>query len=345
MLRKYQQDAVDSLFRFNKDRPGDSSVIVVPTGGGKTRIMAEIIRRSFEINPSCRGMIITHVKELIEQSNKTCLEFATEDTGLSLDSIGVYSSSIGRKEVKPLTIAGIQSVHKRADIFGSLDFILVDEAHLISSNKETMYRKFISAVKIKNSRVNIVGLTATPYRLQSGKIFGAGKTFDDVCYIVDLDQLISDGYLCPIHSFGSQEIPNLKKVKIRGGEYLLSDLEKAVEDEALVARGVWDAIRKSKGRNSILVFAITINHANMIMESLKRNGQPKCELITGDTPKELREFKIEQFKKGEIRWLVNVSVLTTGFDAPNIDCIVIMRPTMSKGLYCQKRLFDFGLRK
>jgi len=334
-LRKYQQEAVDALFKFHQDRPGDSSVIVVPTGGGKTRIMAEIIRRSIRNNPNCRGMIISHVKELLEQSTKTCMEFATEDTGLPLESIGVYSSSIGRREVKQLTIAGIQSVHKKADLFGSLDFILVDEAHLISSNKETMYRRFISAVKIKNSRVTIVGLTATPYRLMSGKIYGEGKTFDDISYVVDLNQLISDGYLCPIHPFGSKEVPNLKKVKVRGGEYLLSDLEKAVEDEALVARGVWDAIRKAKGRNSILVFAITIHHAKMIMDSLKRNGQLKCELITGETPKELREFKINQFKNGDIRWLVNVSVLTTGFDAPNIDCIVVMRPTMSKGLYCQ----------
>lgn len=334
-LRKYQQEAVDALFKFNEVRPGDSSVIVVPTGGGKTRIMAEIIRRSIKNNPDCRGMIISHVKELLEQSTKTCMEFATEDTGLPLESIGVYSSSMGRREVKQLTIAGIQSVHKKADLFGSLDFILVDEAHLISSNKETMYRRFISAVKVKNSRVTIVGLTATPYRLMSGKIYGQGKTFDDISYIVDLNQLISDGYLCPIHPFGSKEVPNLKKVKVRGGEYLLSDLEKAVEDEALVARGVWDAIRKAKGRNSILVFAITIHHAKMIMDSLKRNGQLKCELITGETPKELREFKINQFKNGDIRWLVNVSVLTTGFDAPNIDCIVVMRPTMSKGLYCQ----------
>ena len=184
MLRKYQQDAVDSLFQFQNDRPGHSSVIVIPTGGGKTRVMAEIIRRSFEANPNCRGMILSHVKELLEQSSKTCTHYATT-TGLPVESIGVYSAALKRREVKPLTIAGIQSVYRKGADFGYLDFIMIDECHLISQNKETMYRKFLSQAKISNSRVKVVGLTATPYRLQSGIIFGhKEKSFDNCCYAI-----------------------------------------------------------------------------------------------------------------------------------------------------------------
>jgi DNA repair protein RadD len=163
MLRKYQQDSVDALFQFHNDNPSKSTVIVIPTGGGKTRVMAEVIRKSFEANHDCKGMILSHVKELLEQSENTCKGYATA-TGLPVQSIGIFSASMKRKEIKPLTIAGIQSVYRKADSFGVLDFVMIDECHLISQNKETMYRKFLSCLKIRNPRLKVIGLTATPYR-------------------------------------------------------------------------------------------------------------------------------------------------------------------------------------
>jgi len=332
MLRKYQQDSVDALFQFNLDKPNKSTIIVIPTGGGKTRVMAEIIRKSFEANPNCKGMILSHVKELLEQSENTCKGYATA-TGLPVESIGIFSASMKRKEIKPLTIAGIQSVYRKADSFGVLDFVMIDECHLISQNKETMYRKFLSCLKIRNPNLKVIGLTATPYRLQSGVIFGEGKTFDDCCYAIGVKDLITDGYLSPLITFASDS-PDLKKVRIRGGEFLDSDLNRILETEELVQAGVNDAIKKAKDRNSILVFGTSVRHAEMILEELKKQGQ-SCSLITGETHSEIREFTINSFRENKIKWLVNVAVLTTGFDAPNIDCVVVMKPTMSKGLWYQ----------
>lgn len=332
MLRKYQQDSVDSLFQFHNDNPSKSTVIVIPTGGGKTRVMAEIIRKSFEANSNCKGMILSHVKELLEQSENTCKGYAIA-TGLPVESIGIFSASMKRKEIKPLTIAGIQSVYRKADSFGVLDFVMIDECHLISQNKETMYRKFLSCLKIRNPNLKVIGLTATPYRLQSGIIFGEGKTFDDCCYAIGVKDLITDGYLSPLITMGADS-PDLKKVRIRGGEFLDSDLNKILETEELVYTGVNDAIKKAKDRNSVLVFGTSVRHAEMILEELKKQNQ-SCSLITGETPLEIREFTINSFRENKIKWLVNVAVLTTGFDAPNIDCVVVMKPTMSKGLWYQ----------
>lgn len=334
MLRKYQQDAVDSLFEFQHDRPGQSSVIVIPTGGGKTRVMAEIIRRSFEANPNCRGMILSHVKELLEQSNKTCTHYATT-TGLPVESIGVYSAAMKRREVKPLTIAGIQSVYKKGADFGHLDFIMIDECHLISQNKETMYRKFLSQAKISNSRVKVVGLTATPYRLQSGIIFGhKEKTFDNCCYAIGVRDLIDEGFLSPLVTMGSTDSPDLKKVRIRAGEYFSKDLDAILENADLVKSSVKEAIAKTSGRKSVLVFASSIKHAQMILDELKNQGQ-RANIITGETHPAIRDCVINGFRENNYKWLVNVAVLTTGFDAPGIDCVVVMRPTMSKGLWYQ----------
>lgn len=332
-LRKYQQDAVDSLFQFGIDCPGQSAVITIPTGGGKTIVMAEIIRKSFETNPSCRGMLISHVKELIEQSHKTCSNVSAS-TNLPIESIGVYSAKMKRKEIRPLTIASIQSVHRKANDFGHLDFIIVDESHLISPNEETMYHRFISAAKIRNSKLIVVGLTATPYRMQSGTIYGKNKFFDSCCYAIGVQDLISQGYLSPLTTRGIGS-PDLRGVKIRGGEFLPVSLNAVITNEKLVTDGVTEAIAKANGRKSILVFASSIFHGELILNKLRDLGEKSSHMITGDTDTPVRDQRINEFKSGELRWLVNVSVLTTGFDAPNVDCVVVMRPTMSRGLWYQ----------
>lgn len=334
MLRPYQSKAIEALFKFKEDKPNESCVIVIPTGGGKTLVMAEIINRYFSGNPNCRGMILSHVKELLEQSEKTCSRMA-ESTGIPLGDIGVYSSGMKRKECKRLTIAGIQSIHRKADFFGKLDFVLIDECHLISTNAETMYRRFLASVRMKNNDVSIIGLTATPYRLQSGLIFGPGKTFDNCCYAVGVKELIDGGYLSPIITTGYKDNLDLKKVRVRGGEYFASDLDSVMEDEGRVDTAVKETIQKANGRKSILVFGSSILHAEMILKKLKSNGETKAEMLTGETQTVIRDFKISQFRNGNLRWLVNVGVLTTGFDAPGTDCVVVMRPTLSRGLWYQ----------
>ena len=198
-----------------------------------------------------------------------------------------------------------------------------------------MYRKFLSQAKISNSRVKVVGLTATPYRLQSGIIFGhKEKTFDNCCYAIGVRDLIDEGFLSPLVTMGTNDSPDLKNVRIRAGEYFSKDLDSILENADLVQSSVKEAIVKASSRKSVLVFASSIKHAQMILDELKNQGQ-RANIITGETHPAIRDCVINGFRENNYKWLVNVAVLTTGFDAPMIDCVVVMRPTMSKGLWYQ----------
>ena len=334
-LRKYQHDAVQAFFLHHLENPGQPTIISVPTGGGKTVIMAQIIKTILGNNPESRGILISHVKELVEQSYRTCMRVAINEN-LSADQIGIYAAKMNRREIRKLTVASIQSIYKKANDFGRLDYIIIDEAHMVSPNEETMYRKFISAVKVRNSHVYILGLTATPFRTVSGMIYGgADKFFSSCCYHINVNELIEEKYLCPLVTRGIGTLEDLKKIKIRNGDYNQSELNTKMENQVVVTESVNEAIVKATGRKHILVFCTSILHGEMTLQKLKDLGEKSSSLITGKDNTMLRNYKISSFKNGNLRWLINIGVLTTGFDAPHIDCVVLFRPTASKGLFYQ----------
>jgi hypothetical protein len=190
-------------------------------------------------------------------------------------------------------------------------------------------------LKAKNPKLRVIGFTATPFRLESGVLHkGEGRIFTDIAYEVGVQHLIDQGYLSPIRSKAPKSRANLGGVGIRRGEYVKRELQEAVDDACLIDEAVQELLEHCADRRSWIVFCAGVDHATNVRDTM-RDYDIKAELVTGETPADERAKLVERFRAGDIRALCNVGVFTTGFDAPNVDVVVMMRPTMSAGLYCQ----------
>lgn len=331
-LRDYQQDAVDAVWQYLRDNPKKNPCVVIPTGGGKTPVIAELCRQACSPEWGGRVIVLAHQKELLEQSAQKLAAVAPEIR------FGIYSASIGSRDVSdPVVLCQIQSARRiGAGAFGRRDLILVDEAHLIPTAGDGQYRTFLSEAIAATPHVRLVGLTATPYRLGSGLICGANNLLHEICYEVGVRDLIDQGFLSRLISRpGSKKtLVDLTGVGTSGGDYNEGELGRAVMRGSLVADAVDDFLDRADQRKTILVFCVTIEHAETVLAELRNRGQ-SAELITGKTGGLERAWNIQAFKEGKIRFLVNVGTLTTGVDVPNIDAVVLLRPTKSTGLYYQ----------
>lgn len=329
-LRKYQSEAIDAVYRYWAEGKGDHPLIVAPTGSGKTAIIAQLVKDAMSF-PGTRVLVLTHVKELLEQGAEGLLRMYPEA------DIGFYSASLGQKRLdKPITFAGIQSVWQRAfDMIPAPDLVLIDEAHMLPKNSETRYASFIADLALCNPQVKIVGLTATPYRLDSGMLHqGKGAVFDGIAYDIPVAMLMEQGFLSPVISKGGIKQIDLTNVKKSGGEFKESDLAIAASDPELVRATVAEIVELGADRKSWLVFSSGIAHAEMLMDGIREHGIT-CEMVTGSDDMNNRARKIAEYKAGRIRCLVNCNVLTTGFDVPSVDLVALVRATESTGLYIQ----------
>ena len=324
-LRWYQQAAVDATYEHIRTRD-DNPCIVIPTAGGKSAVIAALIRDVVGVWGR-RVMVLSHVKELLEQTES---ELKRLDRKLP---VGVYSAGLNRRDMEhSAIIAGIQSVYTKAFEFDPFDLIVVDEAHLIPADGEGMYRKFLADAKLVNPGVRLVGLTATPYRLKSGSICEPDNLLNHVCFEVGVRDLIQQGYLSKLVSRCSRKRIETEGVKIEGGEYVAKQLEKKAE--GILPAAVAEAVVECEKRKSVLVFTAGVENGRKVASLLEDHGESVAE-VYGETMDGLRESAIEDFKAGRVKWLVNVNVLTTGFNATNIDAVVCLRPTMSLGLWYQ----------
>lgn len=317
-LRDYQKEAVENFFNWLEQNEGNP-LLVLPTGAGKSIIIAEIIYRLAQFNP--RILVVTHVKELIAQ-NRSKLPS-------DIDA-GIYSAGLGSKKFNNMvTFCGIQSVHSKANLFGKVDLVIIDEAHLLPPNGEAMYQKFLSSLLEVNPLIRIVGLTATPFRTQ-GVLMGEGNLFDDIAYEVPITKLIKDGYLCKLTTKLPEVQADMSGVKKVAGEYSIkemSDRHIQITKEAIA-----DLIKRGADRKSWLIFGGNIDHCYLIAEELKEHNI-SCGVVTGQSDD--RDDTIKDFKAGNLRALVNFGVLTTGFDHPPVDLVALLRSTQSTGLYVQ----------
>jgi DNA repair protein RadD len=329
-LRDYQKEAVEGLYSYWAKGAGNHPLIVAPTGSGKTAIIAQIVRDAMSF-PNTKVLIVSHVKELLEQGAKGLLAMYPEA------DFGFYSASLRQKRLdRPITFAGIQSVWERAfDMIPAPDLVLIDEAHMLPKNTETRYGQFIRDLTICNPQVKVVGLTATPYRLDSGFLHkGKGAVFDGIAYDIPVSRLMEEGWLSTVYSKGGLKQIDLTNVGRRGGEFIESELAAAASDPELVRATVEEICRLGVDRKSWLIFASGIGHANMLADGL-RDLDIGAEVVTGSDDMAERGRKIADFKSGKLRALVNCNVLTTGFDAPSVDLVALVRATESTGLYIQ----------
>lgn len=318
--RDYQTAAIKAAVNWlrYKDEP---AIVVIPTGGGKTIVIKEIIEQFYSQNK--RVCLLAHRKELLQQAGQK----------LSVP-FGYYSASIGEKEEnQQITVANIQSICK-IDL-QPFDLIIIDECHRIDNSGENgQYWEFIN----KHKQAKILGLSATPYRLKGGAL-----DWGHIVYETTYKTLFDNKFLTPLLNKVTNT-PELKDIKITLGEFSQEQLEAVMFDANLLSASVENIIKYSQDRKSVLIFTVSVNHSNLLQKVLSNNGI-ESETIDGKTPKDLRGDILENFKSGNIKFLINCEMLLEGFDAPCIDMIVCLRPTKSKGLHEQMlgrgtRLFE-----
>ena len=329
MLRDYQQRTIDQLYAWFDAGNQGNPCLVLPTGSGKSHIVAALCKDALQSWPETRILMLTHVKELIEQNaEKMRLHWKGAP-------MGIYSASIGKKQLgEPITFAGIQSVRKKAKQIGHIDLVIIDECHLVNHRDEGGYREFLGQLQAINPAMRIVGLTATPYRLGHGLITDKPALFDALIEPVSIEELIYKGYLATLRSKVTRARLDTSGVHKRGGEFIESELQAAVNIPEQNLKIIREVAHLAGDRKSWLFFCTGVKHAEDIASALNGVGiSAKC--VTGETSKTERERILAQFKAGEIRTLTNANVLTTGFDYPDIDLIAMLRPTMSASLYVQ----------
>ena len=336
-LRPYQKEAVQAVYQHLRDRD-DNPVVVIPTGGGKTPVIATICRDAVQ-QWDGRVLILAHVKELLEQAADKLRQVCRDV------KFGVYSAGLRRRDTEhPVIVAGIQSVYKRACEFDRFDLVIVDEAHMIPPSGEGMYRQFLGDAKIVNPHLRVVGLTATPYRMTTGLICAPDHFLNAVCYEVGVRDLIVGGYLCPLVTKSGSPKADTESLHVRGGEFMAGELEDLMDTDELVEAACAEIVVLTRDRHSVLIFASGVGHGQHVQRVLQEKHGVECGFVCGETPPAERDELLARFRgdisgglfeRKPLKYLCNVNVLTTGFDAPNIDCVAMLRPTLSPGLYYQ----------
>lgn len=340
-LRPYQQEAVDNTIRyFQKKR--EPAVIVLPTGAGKSLVIAELAKIA-----KGRVLVLAHVKELVEQNHAKY-----ESYGLVA---GIFSASLGKKDWDQKAIFGsVQSVARAPDeFFSDFSLLVVDECHRISEEGSTQYQEIITKLRGRNPKLCILGLTATPYRLGQGWIYERApdgelkseqpRFFKDCVFELPLSFMIKNKFLTqPVKVDIPVTCYDFSELTEKGRLYSLAEVEELLKSQKkltpLIVSNIVDITERFE-RKGVMIFSSTVKHAEEILSYLPE-GQAK--LVVGDTDISLRGDIIEDFKNKKFKYLVNVSVLTTGFDAPHVDVIAILRPTESNSLYQQ--IIGRGLR-
>ncbi len=333
VLRPYQQEAVDATVRYFRQHP-EPAVIVLPTGAGKSLVIAELARLA-----RGRVLVLAHVKELVEQNHAKYLAY-----GLEAD---IFAAGLNRKESNSKVVFGsVQSVARNLNHFDdNFSLVIIDECHRISQNEDSQYQQIIHHLQKHNHLLRILGLTATPYRLGSGWIYqyhyhGMVKGdqhcfFRECIYELPLHYMIKNKFLVPPERLDMPVLQyDFSQVSInKSGIFNEQELNLSLKKQQRVTpKIVAQIIDYALPLQGCMIFAATVEHAKEILSYLPKNS---AALVTADTPAAERQDVIKQFKSKKLHFLVNVSVLTTGFDAPHVDVIAILRPTESISLYQQ----------
>lgn len=330
--REYQVYTLNEIFRHFATHLVGNPVVPMPTGTGKSITIAELIAWVMDAWNDPHVLILAPTKELVVQDAEK-LAFLAPDV-----PYGICSASLNRFEwTKKVTFGTIGTVINRKENFPRLDLVIVDEAHLVSDVETTQYRKLFDYLIEKNPNTRFVGLSATPYRMGLGHITDGGLFTHVVADSTNLDAFnwyIEQGFMVPLIPQPTRLQLDTSKVKLQAGEFQALALQTSVNKPEVTAAALREAQELAYERNHILVFTTGIEHCEDIVAELQSMGEDAVLVHSKITDKE-RDENIRKFLSGEVRWCVNYGVLTTGFDFPALDCIVMLRPTRSPGLWVQ----------
>jgi DNA repair protein RadD len=334
-LRDYQRASLDALAvawgRGEVDAAAPGHLIVLPTGAGKSLVIAALARETLDENPLARVVIVTHSRELVAQN------FSELTRAWPEAPAGIFSAGLGRREAgAQVLVCGIQSVADRLDAVGPRDLVIVDEAHLIPRAAETRYGRFLAGLRARRPGMRVAGFTATPYRLDSGRLDeGPHRLFSGIAYEADTFTLIRQGFLAPLVSKATLTQLDVSGVGRRAGDYIPGELEAAVNRDAITRAAVAELAEFGRQRRAWLAFCAGLAHAEAVRDAVRAEGY-SCETVSGETPRRERDRIVAAFRAGTIRCLTSVGVLGTGFNVPEVDLVALLRPTRSTGLYVQQ---------
>jgi DNA repair protein RadD len=332
-LRPYQQDAVQATVHYFRQH-STPAVLTLSTGAGKSLIIAELARIA-----KGKVLVLAHVKELVEQNHAKYESYALKAS--------IFSAGLGRKEIeRQVVFASVQSIVNSLKEFSeAFSLLVIDECHRVPEDENSSYRRVINHLQKINPNIKVLGLTATPYRLGTGWIYqyhtrGQVRTqqarfFRDCIFDLPIRFLLDEKYLTEPKIMDmavlGYDFSSLKSSS--SGHFKTAELDSIVKkSQRVTPKIIEQVIETARDRLGVMIFASTVNHAQEIMGYL---SDENAALVIGDTPLEERDRIINAFKQRSIKYLVNVSVLTTGFDAPHVDLIAILRPTASLSLYQQ----------
>lgn len=341
-LRWYQEEAVASLFDYFLNNSGNP-LVALPTGTGKSVIIGEFVKRALYQYPQTRIMMLTHVKELVEQNYEKLKAMWGNAP------CGIYSAGLKKRVMHtPIIYGSMQSViqqikryenGKEKTSFGRIDLLVVDECHTISEDATTSYRVLIDSLKKENPYLKVIGLTATPYRLKGGHLLDCG-IFTDICYDLTapdkFNKLFDQGYLCRVIPKRASTQIDTSNVKITAGDFNKKALAEISDDDQTTYNAVREIVNVGieRERKAWLVFGTSIEHCEHIQGMFTELGIESAVVHSKLSMKE-NDNIIKLFKSGRIRCLINNDKLTTGFDYPSIDLIGMLRATTSVGLWQQ----------
>ncbi len=315
MLRPYQTESVNALLKAIHSKT--NTILQLPTGTGKTTVIAELIKQWKSTIPNSRALIIVHRIELVDQMIDRFIQF------------GIIAGKIQSGEKVNLEfqiqLGLIQSLRNDGRKPATVSLIIIDEAHHITANT---YQNLIQYYD-ENKPV-ILGITATPSRLDGAPL---GKTFNQLLQYGQINDFVSNGYLAPMKHYATGA-PSLKQINVKNtGDYDEKELEIEMSKDLVMADLIKGYEQHAKGKKTI-VFAVNTNHASLIADRYKKKGYSAVSIDYKTDPKTRNEL-VEKFKSGEIQILCNVNLFTEGFDCPDVEVVQLARPTKSLNLYLQ----------
>jgi DNA repair protein RadD len=332
-LRENQKRVIAELYDwFRKNKTGNP-IIDASVGSGKSVMLAQIcLDAALGFETASRVLMITPTKELCEQNLDKLQTIAPELR------IGVCSASLGRKETYKDTdviIGTIGTLYRAGEDLWAFALVIVDECHLVSRKQQGMYRDLIATLQSISPNLRVVGATGTPFRGTGVWLHdGSERLFTDIASRLHMRELLDEGYLAPLVNAPTSTHISGEGVKTSGGDYVVSDLARRIDQPDTTKKIAEEICRLGRNRRKWLVYCVTVAHAEHMRNELRNHGV-LCLVVTGETPKAERERIIKEFRDGIIKCIVNVCCLTTGFDAPELDFIALVRNTKSPVLYVQ----------